>query len=106
MDELPPEVQAKLADYRKSVEAAYEAEFKVVDSKLTGAKTVTRDQLADLSPVAVATLADVMETGEKDADRLRASMYVLDKVLGKDTVLDPDDPMAEMIKKLTADKSE
>lgn len=106
MNELPNDVQEKLKDYRREVEAAYEAEFRVVDSKLTGAKNVTRDQLADLASDAVLCLAEVMRDGEKDADRINAAKYVLDKVLGKDTVLDPDDPMAETIKKLTANKSE
>src|SRR6476619_6869259 len=102
MNELPEGVQRKLNDYRRSVEEAYEAEFKVVDSKLSGAKTVTRDQLADLASDAVLCLAEVMRDGEKDGDRINAAKYVLDKVLGKDAVLDPDDPMSEMIKKLTA----
>jgi len=106
MNELPEGVQRKLNDYRRSVEEAYEAEFKVVDSKLSGAKTVTRDQLADLASDAVLCLAEVMRDGEKDGDRINAAKYVLDKVLGKDAVLDPDDPMSEMIKKLTANKSE
>ena len=79
----------------------------MVDSKLTGAKTVTRDQLADLASDAVLCLAEVMRDGEKDGDRINAAKYVLDKVLGKDAVLDPDDPMTGLIKKLTADtKSE
>jgi hypothetical protein len=101
-EELPSDMRQKLAEYRKQVEAAYESEFKLEDSKLVGARTVTRDQLADLAATAVATLREVMEESDSDAVRVKVATFVLDKVLGKDTVLDPDDPMKDVVKRLTA----
>lgn len=106
MEELPEDVKTKLDEYRKNVEAAYEAEFKITDSKLEGARNVTRDELADLAGTAVATLRDLMETSESDATRAKAATFVLDKVLGKDTVLDPDDPMKDIVKRLTANAAD
>lgn len=103
MEELPDDVQAKLKTYREEVEAAYRSEFEVVDSKIAGARTVSRDQLAELAGLAVSTLGEVMREGEKDSDRISAAKYVLDKVLGKDTVLDPDDPAQRLLEKLTQD---
>lgn len=102
LEELPDDVKKKMQEYRRSVEAAYEQEFRVDESKMTAAKTVTRDQLADLSALAVATLADVMESSDSDANRVKAATWVLDKVIGRDTVLDPDDPTKVLVEKLTA----
>lgn len=106
MEELPDDVKAKLDEYRREVEAAYESEFKITDSKLEGARNVTRDALADLAGTAVATLADIMERSDSDATRAKAATFVLDKVLGKDTVLDPDDPMKDIVKRLTANSTD
>jgi len=105
-EELPDDVKTKLDDYRKEVERAYEAEFKIVDSKLEGARTVTRDALADLASEAITTLRDIMQTSDSDATRAKVATFVVDKVIGKDTVLDPDDPMKDVVKRLTADASE
>lgn len=100
-DDLPADVKKKLADYQKQVEKSFEQEFKVEDSKLAGAKTATRDQIADLAPMACQTLAELMEFSDSDATRFNASKFVLEKVLGRDTVLDPDDPMQKVIERLT-----
>lgn len=99
-EELPEDVRDKLADYRRRVEEAYESEFEVQDSKLAGAKVATRDLLADLAATAVATLREIMEESDSDATRAKVACYVTDKVLGKDAVLDPDDPMTELVKRL------
>lgn len=101
MHELPEDVQRSLSDYRQKVEAAYESEFKLADGKLAAAKNTTRDQLADLSAEAIVTLSEIMRDGENDATRLKAATFVLDKVLGKDAVLDPDDPIKKYIEQLS-----
>lgn len=100
MEELPEDLQSQLRDYRKEVQKAYEAEFQIVDSKLTGARNATRDQLADLAKDAILALRELIQDSDSDATRLKASTYVLDKVLGRDTVLDPDDPMLKVLEKL------
>lgn len=105
-EELPDDVQDKLAAYKAEVEAAYRSEFEVTDSKLEGAKVATRDLLADLAKTAVFTLRDLMEESESDATRAKVAMYVTDKVLGKDAVLDPEDPTATLYKKLLATESD
>lgn len=105
-EELPEDVRVKLSDYRKEVEKAYEQEFRVEDSKLIGARNVTRDQLADLASTAIVTLSEIMTDSDSDATRAKVATYVLDKVLGRDTVLDPDDPMKDVVKRLTAAKAE
>ena len=102
LEELPDDVRQQMHEYRKSIEAAYEQEFKMDESKMVAARGVTRDALADLSATAVATLQDVMENSESDATRVKAATYVLDKVIGRDTVLDPDDPTKVLVEKLTA----
>lgn len=101
LEELPDDVQAALESYRKEVEKAYEAEFAVEDSKLTAAKTTTRDQLAELAATAITTMREIMEMSESDATRAKVAMYVTDKVLGKDAVLDKEDPTVELVKRLT-----
>lgn len=106
LEELPDDVKTKLQEYRKEVEAAYDAEFKVEDSKLAAAKSTTRDQLADLAATAISTMREIMELSESDATRAKVAMYVTDKVLGRDAVLDPDDPMKDVVKRLTADVAE
>lgn len=105
-EELPDDVRNALADYKRQVEESYRSEFEVQDSKLAGAKVATRDLLADLAKTAVFTLRELMEDSESDATRAKVAMYVTDKVLGKDTVLDPDDPMSELVKRLQATESE
>jgi len=102
MHELPDDVQQSLRDYRKEVESAFEAEFILKDSKLVGAKMASRDQLAELASDAVITLRELMNDADSDQVRLKASCYVLDKVIGKDAVLDPDDPTAKLLEKLTS----
>lgn len=103
MQELPDDVQEALKAYRKEVEAAYESEFKLTDSKLEGARNATRDQLADLATIGVTTLSEIMQYGESEATRAKVAMYVCDKVIGKDAVLDPDDPMQKLVEKLSSD---
>lgn len=101
-EELPDDVREQMREYRASIEAAYEQEFKIDESKMVAARSVTREALADLSACAVATLREVMEESDSDATRVKAATWVLDKVIGRDTVLDPDDPTKVLVEKLTA----
>jgi hypothetical protein len=95
-ENLPKEAQELLKEHMRAREAEYS------DSLGKWRKTTDKayDDLAEALPTAKRSIVDLAQGAESESVRLKASIFIFDKVLGRDAVLDPHDPLAELVNKL------
>lgn len=95
-EKLTPEQQEVLNDYHR----AFEGEF--TDSLDTWKETTEKayNDLAEALPIANATIVHLAQGAESEGVRLKAAIFIYDKVLGRDAVINPHDPLADLVNRL------
>lgn len=103
LDDLSPDLEAKLQAYHK----AFEEEFQTINAsdaseedKIKARAEQARKSLSESAPLAVSTLLNLASAAASESVKLKAAMYILDRVFGKDMALDAIDPTKELIKEL------
>jgi hypothetical protein len=94
--ELPEEARKLLQDHMR----ARESEYTDALDKWKQTTEAAYDDLADALPIARASIVQLAQGAESESVKLKASMFIFDKVLGRDAVLDPHDPLAQLVDKL------
>lgn len=99
-------LQEQLHAYQKSLEEEWKEENLSDPANHEKLVEKTKKQLIEAIPKAVTSLLYLAEHGDNENVRIKAQMYIIDNGLGENGKFNPEDPMENLIKKLTAPTSE
>lgn len=106
---MPDEdLNTKLQAYRKALEEEYEFERLQAGGDADPTKTAqtTYNQLVKAGPSAVLTLRMLSEGATSENVRASCSKFIVESLLGKNTIATPEDPMTLLLKQLAANDPE
>ncbi len=102
--ELPDDLQDKLDQYNKNFEAldTFLGDTSLTDSSMaTGLRVErTKEILAQALPIGVQSLIQLAAYSKTDSVRLKASVYLIDRCLGRDGAIGEEDEAVKLIKRL------
>lgn len=98
--ETPEELQAKLVAYQQAIQEEYAVELK---AKPDQAAELTQEFFKENMPLAGGVLVHLCEHSDSDTVRMNCAKFIIEQG-NKDAIRDCD-PMAEILRQLTAPKS-
>lgn len=96
------DLNTKLQAYRKALEEEYEFDRLQAGGDADPAQTAqtTYNQLVKGGPSAILTLRALAEGATSENVRLSASKFIVESLLGKNSIATPEDPMTLLLKEL------
>lgn len=101
---LPDDLQVKLNEYNRNFDALNNY---LGDGNLIGAGVATelriektKEMLVQALPIAVRTVMELASYSLSDTIRLKAAMYIIERTMGKEPMIEVEDQATQLLRKL------